>query len=145
MTVNRESAKLMPKSIFIELNIIVDVLLERKGFEASLAVIELGERKGYQLSVSAHMVTTLAYLLEAAQLPRVAVAEYVAWLLDTFQIIPTGETLFRAALSSRLTDYEDAVVEQAALKADAAIIITRNIRDFRHSVVPAQTPEAYLS
>ncbi|HTE22687.1 MAG TPA: PIN domain-containing protein [Candidatus Limnocylindria bacterium] len=44
----------MPKNILIDLNVILDVLLERKSFEASLGILRLSERDAYQLYISAH-------------------------------------------------------------------------------------------
>lgn len=134
----------MPKNILIDLNVIVDVFLARPGFEPSRDVILLGEQGMCRLYVSAHMVTTLSYLLEDAKVPRPKILEHVTWLLDTFHVIPTDDKLLRAATTSSLSDYEDAVVEQSAIAIGAAIIITRNIRDFRRSVVPAKTSQQYL-
>lgn len=135
----------MLKNIFIDLNVIVDVLLERQGFEASKEVILLGERGSYRLWLSAHCVTTLAYLLERAKLPPAQVLEHLIWVVDSFGIIPVNEQLLRAATLSLLSDYEDAVIEQAALKANAEVIATKNVRDFSQSVIPAQTPAQYLA
>lgn len=142
---NRISAKLMPKNIFVDLNVILDVFLARQGFEASQDIIQLGEQTDYQLWVSAHLVTTLAYLLEASKVPRSKISEHIEWLLDTFGVVTTDEQLLRAATLGPITDYEDSVVEQAAIKAGAEVIITRNIRDFRNSTIKAQTPKQYLA
>lgn len=43
-----------------------------------------------------------------------------------------------------IRDFEDALIEQAALLAGCEAILTRNTRDFRASSVPAYVPEAYL-
>jgi hypothetical protein len=47
-------------------------------------------------------------------------------------------------LKSRITDYEDAVIEQAAVICNAPIIITRNIKDFKASIIQVLTPEEYI-
>lgn len=133
----------MPKSILINLNIVLDVFLRRKGFQASSDVIQLGAEKG-QVCTSAHAITTFAYLLENAKVPQAQIERHIKWLLDTFQIIPIGAALLHAALESNIRDYEDAVIEQCAVTSQAEAIITRNVKDFRFSTVPAFTPEAYL-
>lgn len=132
-------------TLLIDLNIILDVLLDRKGSTASLAILELGEDDDYELCVSAHMVTTLAYLLEHAKVPHHVLLEHIQWVLQVFSVIPTQSSLLKKALPSPLRDYEDAVVEQAALACNARIIITRNIKDFTQSKVTVQTPEDYLT
>ncbi len=144
MTQNQISARLMPKNLFVDLNVIIDVFLARHGFEASREVIQLGTQSSCHLYVSAHLVTTLAYLLEASKVPQPKITEHVIWVLDTFSVVAINEQILRAAALSSITDYEDALIEQAARKVGATVIVTRNIRDFRHSTIKAQTPEQYL-
>lgn len=134
----------MPKNIFVDLNVIIDVFLERDGFGASRDILQLGEQSACQLYISAHAVTTFVYLLEDAQVPRPKILEHIGWLLGTFSVVATGKQLLEVALKSHVSDYEDAVVEQAAAAAAAKVIVTNNVRDFKFSTVPAQTPRQYL-
>jgi hypothetical protein len=60
----------MPERILVDLNVVLDVFLARPGFEAARDVIQLGEQHGCQIYFSAHGVTTMAYLLEHAGVPR---------------------------------------------------------------------------
>lgn len=135
----------MAKNILVDLNVIVDVLLERKGYQAAMAVLGMGEARKLKLHVSAHVVTTLAYLLEVAKVPTPEISRQIAWLITMFIVVPVDATLLEAALVSRLSDYEDAVIEQAALRTGASRIITGNIKDFTHSAVPAMTAADFLS
>lgn len=134
----------MPKNILIDLNVIIDVLLERRGFEASRDVIQLGEAGRHQPYISAHMVTTFAYILEAARVPRSQILRHIGWLLQLFVVVPVDSALLGAALKSRIKDYEDAVVEQVARECEALLIVTRNVKDFKPGAVRAVTPEQYL-
>ncbi len=134
----------MQKSILIDINVILDVFLERPGFEASRDVLLAGERGEYVLSLSAHSVTTLAYLLESSKVPKSVVTKHIAWILQVFEIVSVDQQILQAALRSKVQDYEDAVVEQSAAICGAAAVITRNTSDFRLSMVPALTPEQFL-
>ena len=49
------------------------------------------------------------------------------------------------SLDSPISDYEDAVMAEAAMQHSVDYIITRNIRDFSHSPVPVLTPGDFLS
>jgi predicted nucleic acid-binding protein len=144
MTPNQLYGLHMPENILVDLNVILDVLLERRGFEASRDVIQLAEKDRLQICISAHMVTTFAYLLEEAKVPKQEILHYIDWLLRTFRVVSTDEDLLRTALKSSIRDYEDAVVERAAVVCQASVIVTRNVRDFKASVVPALLPESYL-
>ena len=133
----------MPTSILIDLNVIIDVFLERKGFEASSNVIQLGELGNHTLYISAHMVTTFAYLLENAKVPHQQIRRHIDWVLNVFTVIPVDEALLSRALKSNIRDYEDAVIEQAAHMSGLTVIITRNVKDFKSSIIKALTPEEY--
>lgn len=134
----------MPKKILVDLNIILDVFLERDGFEASRDVLLLGEQHKLTLFAAAHSITTLAYLLEHAKVPQSTIRQHIAWVLDTCKVIPATEQMLRSALESKMQDYEDAVIDQSAVNCGAGVIITRNTKDFKVAVTAAFTPEQFL-
>jgi len=134
----------MQENILIDLNIILDVLLERNGFEASKQILELNELTNYKLHICAHFVTTFAYLLEEAKVPAKEIRDHIKWLIETFNIVAVDNLILKNALKSRINDYEDAVVEQTAILCKASTIITRNVKDFNASVIPVLKPEDYL-
>lgn len=135
----------MYKNILIDLNIILDVFLEREGYNESANIIKLGELSSYNLYISAHIVSTFAYLLERAKVPNYIILKHVEWLLKTFKVVAVNGELLENALKSHISDFEDALIEQAASIADCNVIITRNIKDFKFSIVEVSTPEDYLS
>lgn len=135
----------MQKNILIDLNVILDLLLDRKGSDASRSVLELNEHESHHLYISAHVVTTFAYLLEEAKVPISQIRYHINWLVSILTVVPVDDTLLKNALKSRITDYEDAVIEQAAIICGATTIITRNVKDFKASAVPAFMPEEYIS
>ncbi len=145
MTQKREYVTPMPKNILIDLNVILDLLLDRKGSDASKAVLELSEHDSHHLYISAHIVTTFAYLLEESNVPISLIQHHINWLIETFTVVPVDSALLQNALKSRITDYEDAVIEQVAIACGATAIITRNVKDFKASSLPVLKPEEYIS
>lgn len=135
----------MHKSILVDLNIILDVFLEREGYMASSNTIQIGELSAYNVCISAHIVSTFAYLLENAKVTNSQILKHIEWLLSIFTVVPVDSNLISKALKSKITDFEDALIEQAACIAGCSIIITRNIKDFKLSSIKALTPEDYLS
>ncbi len=135
----------MPKNILIDLNVILDLLLDRKGSDASKTVLELSEQDSHHLYISAHIVTTFSYLLEESNVPISVIQNHINWLIETFTVVPVDSTLLKHALKSRIIDYGDAVIEQAAIACGATAIITRNVKDFKASSLPALKPEEYIS
>ena len=132
----------MHKNILVDLNVILDVLLERRGYQSSQAVLESSL---YKIFISAHIVTTFAYLLENAKVPLNEIKRNIDWLLNTFVVVATTDIILSKALKSDVVDFEDAVIEQAALNCEAEAIITRNVKDFTKSTIPALTPEAFMA
>lgn len=133
----------MPKNILNDLNIILDVFLERKGFEASSDVIQLSERGNHNLYISAHIVSTLAYLLENAKVPRPQIIKHIDWMLQVFVVMPVDSPLLSLALESQINDFEDAIIEQAARASSSSLIITRNLKDFKAGTVEAMALKSF--
>ena len=50
----------------------------------------------------------------------------------------------RQALTMRIRDFEDALQVAAAISSDADFIITRNVADYRESVISLLTPTSFL-
>ena len=50
----------------------------------------------------------------------------------------------RNAITSELTDYEDAVMTETALRSGMKCIVTRNVKDYRKSPVPVYTPAEFI-
>jgi len=61
--------------------------------------------------------------------------------MKRFTVIEINEELLNKALNSKIDDFEDVVIEVSAIDRNADYIITRNIQDFKKSIIPAKTPE----
>lgn len=51
---------------------------------------------------------------------------------------------FRKAISSELSDYEDAVMVETSMCSEMDCIVTRNIRDYMKSPVMVYEPSAFF-
>lgn len=128
------------KRILIDVNVVLDVLLDRKPFaepsSAVWAAIERGEAEGL---LSAHAVTTLHYLNARAVGVRIA-TETTDALLSVFDVAPVDEAVLRSAVSLEWKDFEDAVTAAGARRAKCDAVVTRNPRDFKGATVRVLTP-----
>ena len=128
------------KRILLDVNVVLDVLLDRKPFaEPSSevwAAIERGDAEGL---LSAHAVTTLHYLNAKAVGVRMATDTTEA-LLSVFGVAPVDEAVLRAAISLEWKDFEDAVTVAGARRAKCDAVVTRNPRDFKGAPVRILTP-----
>lgn len=129
--------------LLLDTNIIIDVLSKREGYAASLALIrhcELGTAQGF---VSASTVTDIVYILR----DQLSSGEIKTALQTLFLIVDIASVLksdITAAFLSEMKDFEDAVQAACALRIGAEFIVTRNLKDFANSPLPAILPEDIL-
>jgi hypothetical protein len=130
----------------VDLDIIIDVLAKRADFHPESSMVlhlcETGKINGH---VCAHEMTTLAYFLEKHPPTRVRTTELVESILDILKVLPVGEAVLRSALTSRVADFEDAMVEQSSLRRAIDFIITRDADSFAHSRVKPISPAEVIA
>jgi predicted nucleic acid-binding protein len=131
------------KRVLLDVNVVLDVLLDRRPFVESAsevwAAVERGEADGL---ISAHAVTTLQNLNARAVGPSMA-SQTTDALLSVFDVAPVDGAVLKAAASAAGKDFEDAVTAAAAHRAGCDAIVTRNPRDFARARVRVLTsPEA---
>ena len=122
--------------ILVDTNVILDVLCNRPEFvEASSKVwkyCEVDQIEGY---ISALSVPNIVYILRKELTPQ-----------KTEQLIQQITMIFKVVAAAEMfsSDYEDALQMCQASRIKADYIVTRNIRDFKDSKVPALKPSELL-
>lgn len=130
--------------ILLDLNVLLDVVQKREPrYAASAGVIELAIRGDVKGALPAHAMTTVHYIVGRYQGGGKA-DEVVDWLLRHFEVAAIGHAQVQRARALGWADFEDAVVAAAAESSGCQAIVTRNVKDFSRSLVPAMTPEEYL-
>ena len=66
-------------------------------------------------------------------------------LFNLFELLDTAGMDCRRAISSELTDYEDAMMTETALRCGMDCIVTRNLRDYGKAPVQVYSPSAFLT
>ncbi|HIS48337.1 MAG TPA: hypothetical protein IAB46_12425 [Candidatus Scybalocola faecigallinarum] len=59
-------------------------------------------------------------------------------------LLDTTAMDYRRALSSTMTDYEDAVMVETALHSGCDCIVTRNLKDYKNASIPSYSPSDFL-
>lgn len=128
----------------VDTNVILDVWLLREPYwkESATLVswVEQGKLTGFLCPIT---ITTLHYLGKSA-LGEKQARVLLGQLLDIFKVGVLTPEIFRDALSSRITDFEDAVIEAVSLAAEVDVIATRNLKDFQRSRIHAKSPAQLL-
>ncbi|MBQ9208681.1 MAG: PIN domain-containing protein [Oscillospiraceae bacterium] len=130
--------------ILIDTNVILDVLCSRPEFlEASSRVwkyCEVGQIEGY---ISALSVPNIVYILRKELTPLKTV-QIIQQITMIFKVVDLRSADLKAAAKLLTSDYEDALQMCQAGRIGAEYIVTRNIRDFKDSKVPALKPSELL-
>ena len=127
----------------LDTNVLIDFFLDREPFSRDAAdLIQRAERLEFQGVACATSVTTVDYLARKAVGLTEARAQ-VGFLLSILDVAPVNGVMLRAALEGGVRDFEDAVIAESARRANVDYIVTRDLRDFAKSPVPAHTPESF--
>lgn len=132
--------------VLIDTNIVLDVLLRRAVFfDASYNVLKLSALGKTEFSVTAGAITDVYYFLLRANKDAGKSKEAIIRLVNLVTIADTTGPDIMNALSSKMLDFEDAVVGAIAKRIKAECIVTRNTKDFSNSPVPAIDPKDFLA
>jgi predicted nucleic acid-binding protein len=131
--------------VFLDTNIVLDVLLNRPGLAAeSEAVILRCEHAGDPMFMAWHGLATAYYLLRRGRTETDAMVE-VDKLLAWVRISDAVDANARAARHLGFGDFEDALQAVSAVACGADCIVTRNKGDFAKSKVSVLTPTEFVA
>ena len=126
--------------VLFDTNVVLDVLENREPHVTDAAALFAAvDRSQVTGLLCATTVTTIHYIARQTLGPRKA-RELLRKVLAMFAVVPVTHAIVVDALELDFPDYEDAVLHEAAVNAEAAAIVTRNAKDFRRSQVRVYTP-----
>jgi len=134
----------MKEKLFLDTNVVIDLLGEREPFyESAAKIATLADKGKVQIYISALTYSTAYYLLA-----RFEDKEIVKEKIRKFKVIAETSDLtdriIGKGLASKFSDFEDSLQYYCAIKMDCNIIITRNGKDFKVSDISVLTPDEYL-
>lgn len=126
--------------ILLDTNLILDLALHREPFaQDSARVIDWAQTYPGHAAVAWHTLSNFDYLTKGKS------REFLSELLAFVDVAAADVALVRQALAMPIKDFEDAFQVAAALTFQANYIVTRNVRDFKKSAVPAMTPTQFCT
>jgi predicted nucleic acid-binding protein len=125
--------------LLLDTNIVVDIISRRAGYEESLNVLRCCEVKRIEGIVSAATVLDVMYILRKHISPA-DVKDAVQTLITIVDVADVKKCDITGAFDSAMKDFEDAAQSLCAQRNRADYIVTRNVRDFSNSPVPAILP-----
>lgn len=130
------------KTLFLDTNILIDIVANRQPF-AKWALLILNDQKAgkWKLVSSSNAMLTTYYIIEK-QIGEKKAKRALSILLSRVDIGSISKQNLLTSIASKFKDYEDAVQHECALSlGNVSHIITRNKKDFKHSVMSVLSSE----
>jgi len=133
------------KKLFLDTNIILDLLGERHPFYTEAAkIFTLADEYDIELSTSSLSFATANYIL-LRTIKNDDVRQMLRKVKVFVQVLSLDDKIVELALNDDdFKDFEDGLQYYTALENGQDIIITRNMKDFKYSSIPVMTADMYL-
>ena len=129
----------------IDTCVLVDFLQKRSPFDSDARdVMMLVASNFVEGCTTAKAVTDIYYLAHRMTHNNDEARKIIAGLLTIVNVMDTKGADAQQALSSPVSDYEDAVMTETAKREKADCIVTRNIKDYTKAGIPVFTPADFV-
>jgi predicted nucleic acid-binding protein len=132
------------QKLFIDTDIILDLLTAREPFyEYAATLFSLADNGKVSLHVSSLSFSNLNYML-SKQYSTTQARKLLSKFKTIVKVLAVDEKITELALSSDFKDFEDALQYYTAISNNIKMLITRNLKDYKHADIPVMTAEQYL-
>ncbi len=130
------------KIIFLDTNVIIDFLADRRPFSLTAAEIFNASLSGnVKIYISAVSYNNIYYILRQSLSHNETLKLLVA-LAEMTEIVDVTKTVINKSLKSEFKDFEDAIQYNSALSISKLdFIVTRDSKDFKKSTLPVMNPQ----
>lgn len=133
------------KKLFVDTNIVIDLLSRREPFfEEAAELFSLADKKQIELSVSSLTIANSSYAL-LRQLDSNKAKSVLRKLRLILKVLPLDDKIIGLALNDEtFSDFEDGLQYFTAIEDQQELIITRNLKDFKNSILPTMTAKQFI-
>jgi predicted nucleic acid-binding protein len=134
----------MAEKIFIDSDIILDVLTKRDNFvQAAAELFELGYLNKIELFTTPVVLANVFYILRKTSGIENAKMN-LQKLRQIIRVLATNENTVDSALRSQFNDFEDGLQYFTAKENNISILITRNLKHYKVDDIIIETAEEYI-
>ena len=134
----------MSKKVFVDTDIVIDLLTKREPFYLSAArVFSIAADKKIDLYISPVLISNLFYILRKA-IGREEAINAIRKLRVITKIVTVDEEIVDLVLSSKFKDIEDGFQYYGALQEKIGILLTRNTKDFVGKEISIMNCEEFI-
>lgn len=131
--------------LFLDSGVILDYFLDREPFSIEIEkLVYFAEVGNSQLFTSSVVVSNIYYIASRKTDDKKA-RKIVKIICKMSEILPVTNTEIELALNDpNFKDFEGAIQYCICKKHNIDHILTRNVKDYKNSDIPVNTPEAFL-
>jgi len=129
--------------LFLDANVLIDFILERQSFYlASATIISYAEEGRIEICVSSISVVTANFIcVERCKMPVEIFRKKIDFLREFMEVCSVDASDVYHSYDGKWNDFEDGVQYYSAERANADIIVTRNIKDFEEDKIKVLSSE----
>ena len=134
------------KHIFLDTNVLIDFLADRKPFSLEAAkIFNYSFKKKVTIYVAAVSYNNIYYILRQSCTHSETI-KILNELQEWTEAIDVSKDVIRKAIKSEFKDFEDAIQYNCAKTLNKIdCIVTRDTKDFKTSSIPTMTPKEALT
>ncbi len=132
--------------VLIDTCVIIDALQSRVPFYKDAEKIFIhAANKQFEGYITAKASMDIYYLTHRYTHNDGETRKILSKLYLLFSLLDTTSIDCRKAISSNMSDYEDAVMAETAVRSEMDCIVTRNIKDYETAPLKIYQPDAFLT
>ncbi len=133
------------KKLFVDTNIVIDLLARREPFYVEAAeLFSLADKRHVELSISSLTIANTSYAL-LRQMDSNRAKSVLRKLRLILKVLPLDDKIVGLALNDEsFSDFEDGLQYFTAIEYEQELIITRNLKDFKNSQLPTMTAKQFI-
>ena len=132
--------------VLIDTCVIIDALQSRIPFyKDAEKIFILAANKQFEGYITAKSSMDIYYLTHRFIHNDAETRKILSKLYTLFSLLDTTSMDCRKAIFSNISDYEDAVMVETAVRSEVDCIVTRNIKDYESAPLKIYQPDAFLS
>jgi predicted nucleic acid-binding protein len=130
--------------VFVDTDIILDLLSQREPFYIYAAnLFSQADKNRIKIYMSASSFAALYYLIAKSTSNNEA-RKIIGKFKVLVHVLPVNDKIIELALNSAFRDFEDAIQYYTAVENDINILLTRNLRDYKHAEIPVMSAQDFI-
>ena len=131
--------------ILLDTDVLIDIALDRRPHSGPASELLDRIEGGLEVAYIAWHTVSNFYYLVAPSRGGANARDFIVELTRFVRVASTDTEALHYAASLPMADFEDAMQVAAARSCGARCIVTRNIKDFARSPIPAITPQEAIT